>query len=208
MYSMDRKDHWEGVYTTKSVDEVGWFRKHLERSLEMVEAADLAPDARIIDVGGGASTFVDDMVERGYTNLTVLDISSAALEKTKKRLGEAAENVDFVTADITQADLPQAAFDLWHDRAVFHFLTSQREREAYLANLKRALKPGGHFVIAIFADDGPIRCSGLDVERYDLDKLVRTVGPDFRLIDSIRDEHETPFGSVQSFLQAHFAKST
>ncbi|NOT48171.1 MAG: class I SAM-dependent methyltransferase, partial [Acidobacteria bacterium] len=174
-----------------------------DRSLGMIEATGLGLDARIIDVGGGASTLVDDLWERGYKNLTVLDISAAALENSKRRLGEAAQ-VDFIAVDITNASLPQNSFDLWHDRAVFHFLTSTEDRSRYIDNLKCSLKPGGSLIIATFAEDGPLKCSGLDVERYDLEKLVDTLGNEFALAEHARETHQTPFDTQQSFLYARF----
>jgi len=205
--NMDRQAHWQNVYETKAVDAVSWFREHLDRSLEMIGAARLGAEAQIIDVGGGASTLVDDLLERGFTNVTVLDISAAALEKAKLRLGDRAESVDWITADITAVELQERSFDLWHDRAVFHFLISPDDRRRYLENLKSSLKPDGHVVLATFADDGPLKCSGLDVERYDVDKLVKTLGEEFTLIDHVRESHTTPFDTVQNFLYAHFVRS-
>lgn len=199
---MNRQNHWESIYSTKEADGVGWYRKHLEQSLEMIGSADLG--TRIIDVGGGASTLVDDLIERGYEHLTVLDISKTALEKAKLRLGGRAANVDWIAADITKVELPQRSFDLWHDRAVFHFLISPEDQRSYLENLERSLKPGGHVVIATFADDGPPKCSGLEVERYDIDKLSRTLGSTFELFEHSRDIHHTPFETSQSFVYAHF----
>lgn len=203
---MDRANHWENVYATKAVDAVSWYREHLDRSLGMIDATGLAPDASIIDVGGGASTLVDDLLARGYLNITVLDISVQALEKTKERLGDSAAKVEFIAADVTEADLPQSSFDLWHDRAVFHFLTSPDDRRRYTKNLKRSLKPNGHLVIATFADDGPPKCSGLEVERYDLEKLVGTFGSGFELAEHWLEMHQTPFDTLQSFVYARFVR--
>lgn len=203
---MDRKRHWEEVYETKAVNKVSWFREHLDRSLTLIEAAGLDLNARIIDVGGGASTLVDDLLARGYKNLSVLDISAAALESSKRRLGPLAGGAEFIAADITQTVLPERAFDLWHDRAVFHFLTSDEDRGRYVDNLKRSLKPTGHLVIATFADDGPLKCSGLDVERYDQEKLVGTLGSGFELAEHVRETHQTPFETTQSFLYARFVR--
>lgn len=204
---MDTKAHWENVYETNAVDAVSWYRQHLDRSLEIIDALGLNADARIIDVGGGASTFVDDLLARGYSNISVLDISQRALEKTKLRLGESALGIDFIAADITSVSLQPNSFDLWHDRAVFHFLTSDADRAAYLENLRLALKPNGHLIIAAFADDGPLKCSGLEVERYDIEKLVRVVGDGFELAENFRDLHRTPFDTTQSFLYARFVRS-
>lgn len=203
---MDRENHWENVYTTKAVDAVSWFTPHLDSSLKMIDAAGLGPDAAIIDVGGGASTLVDDLLTLGYRYLTVLDISASALENSKQRLGETAY-VNFIAADITNVSLPEHSFDLWHDRAVFHFLTSPEDRRRYIDNLKRSLKPNGHVIIATFAEDGPLKCSGLDVERYDIEKLANTLGSDFELADHLRETHKTPFDTTQSFLYARFVRT-
>lgn len=201
---MDRTIHWENVYNTKAANAVSWYREHLERSLEMIEATGVDLDANIIDVGSGASTLVDDLLARGYKNLTVLDISAVALENSKLRLGNAATSVSFLAADITTVALPEDFFDLWHDRAVFHFLTRAEDRERYLENLRRSLKPQGHVVIATFAEDGPLKCSGLEVERYDVEKLVTTLGPAFDLVEHFRETHQTPFDTLQNFVYARF----
>lgn len=205
---MDRTIHWENVYNTKAANSVSWYREHLERSLEMIEATGVDLDANIIDVGGGASTLVDDLLARGYKNLTVLDISAVALENSKLRLGNAATSVSFLAADITTVALPEDFFDLWHDRAVFHFLTRAEDRERYLENLRRSLKPEGHVVIATFAEDGPLKCSGLDVERYDIEKLIDALGQGFELADHLRETHQTPFETTQSFLYARFVRKS
>jgi ubiquinone/menaquinone biosynthesis C-methylase UbiE len=204
---MKRQSHWDNIYATKDTKGVSWFREHLAPSLELIESAQLNRDAHIIDIGGGASTLVDDLLDLGFTNLTVLDISANALEKIKQRLGEKAAGITWTAADITQVALPENEYDVWHDRAVFHFLTEANDRAAYLKNLNRALKPDGHFIIATFADDGPQKCSGLDVERYNIEKLRRTVGQGFNLIQTFREQHRTPSDTTQNFIYAHFRRA-
>ena len=197
---MDSQTHWEGVYRTKAADQVSWFRPHLETSLRFIERAAPDPSSRIIDVGGGESTLVDDLLARGYRSLTVLDISHTSLDVTRRRLGALADSVEWVAADVTAARLPAAAYDVWHDRAVFHFLTSDADRVAYVARVSESVKPGGHVVIGTFGPEGPLKCSGLDVHRYDAESLHGEFGSRFRLIDSLKEVHETPWGAKQQFL--------
>jgi SAM-dependent methyltransferase len=197
---MNREQHWDGVYGTKAADEVSWFRPHLETSLALIEQAAPDRDSRIIDVGGGESTLVDDLLAKGYNKLTVLDISRTALEVTKLRLGDRAAGVEWLAADVTRIGLPLGAFDLWHDRAVFHFLTEASDREAYVRQVRMAVKPGGHVIIGTFGPEGPTKCSGLNVQRYDAQTLHGEFGSQFRLIESRKELHETPFGTTQQFL--------
>ena len=200
MELMNTQIHWERVYGAKAPDQVSWFRPHLETSLSFIQRS--APDrsARIIDVGGGESTLVDDLLARGYCNLTILDISQTAINVTKARLGALADRVEWLVADITRADLPPNAYDIWHDRAVFHFLTATANRAAYVESVKKSVQPGGHVIIGTFGPEGPTKCSGLDVKRYDADSLHGEFGKRFRLIDSIQELHQTPFGSTQQFV--------
>ena len=197
---MTNKTHWENVYQTRAVDEVSWYRPHLEVSLGLIEHA--APDTggAVIDVGGGEATLVDDLVARGYSDVTVLDISSAAIDVAKGRLGAAAAPVHWITGDITTVELETARYDVWHDRAVFHFLTSADDRAAYVRQVARAVKLGGHVIVATFGPDGPEKCSGLDVVRYDAESLHGEFGPRFRLLDSVTESHETPWGTPQQFM--------
>jgi SAM-dependent methyltransferase len=197
---MNGEMHWENVYVTKAPDQVSWFRAHLETSLSFIERS--APDrsARIIDVGGGESTLVDDLLARGYRSLTVLDISKTAIAVTKARLGGLADRVEWLVADVTSADLPASAYDVWHDRAVFHFLTTAADRAAYVENVRKSVKTGGQVIICTFGPDGPAKCSGLDVQRYDSDSLHGEFGTHFRLIDRLKELHQTPFGTTQQFL--------
>lgn len=198
--SPSTQNHWEKVYRTKAPDTVSWYRAHLERSLELVGR--VAPDrsAAIIDVGGGESTLVDDLLTKGYWNITVLDISPKAIEFSRKRIGEPARHVTWLTADITQAALPPKHYDVWHDRAVFHFLTAADQRAAYVQQVSEAMKPGGHVIVATFGPEGPEKCSGLNVVRYDADSLNEEFGAHFRLMESATELHQTPFGTTQQFL--------
>jgi len=203
---MADKKHWETVYETKPPDTVSWYSPHLETSLALIERA--APDhgAAILDVGGGASTLVDDLLGRGYRDVSVLDISAAALDVTRRRLGAAAAKVDWLATDLLAAKLQPQRYDLWHDRAVFHFLTAQDGRQAYVQQLLHALKPGGHAVIATFGPEGPQRCSGLDTARYDAAALARVLGPGLTLMDSMLEMHPTPFGTNQQFVYTLFRR--
>lgn len=204
---MNQQHHWETVYETKSADAVSWYRAHLERSLALIERAAPDRDAAILDVGGGASTLVDDLLARGYRDVSVLDISSQALATARKRLGAQANTVHWLAADLLDAPLQASRYDLWHDRAVFHFLTDVAQRAAYVRQLTQALKPGGHAVIATFGPDGPTRCSGLDTARYDVAGLAQALGDDFILVDSMLETHVTPSGIAQQFLYTLFQRA-
>ena len=198
--SMSTQSHWEHIYGTKAPDQVSWFRPHLETSLSLIKRSTGDRSARIIDVGGGESTLVDDLLRSGYANLTILDISQTAIDVTKARLGSLAAGVEWLVTDVTRADFPANAYDIWHDRAVFHFLTTPSERAAYVQRVAQAVKPGGHVVIGTFGPQGPTKCSGLDVQRYDADSLHGEFGSRFRLVDSLKELHQTPFGTTQQFL--------
>lgn len=197
---MNPRSHWDSVYSTKAPDRVSWFRPHLDASLATIERAAPDPAARIVDVGGGHSTLVDDLLAAGYRNLTVIDISAAALQIAKVRLGPAADRVDWIVADITRVDFPPGGFDVWHDRAVFHFLTSSTDRAAYVERAAHALRRGGYAIVGTFGPQGPVKCSGLDVRRYDADSLHGEFGARFRLVDSFEELHRTPFGTTQQFV--------
>jgi SAM-dependent methyltransferase len=197
---MDTRTHWEKIYSTKAPESVSWYAPHLATSLALIERAAGATSASIIDVGGGESTLVDDLLARGYANVTVLDISQVAIEATKKRLGSAAERVHWIVADITSAPLRAGAFDVWHDRAVFHFLTAPGQRAAYVRSVAHAVKPGGHVIVGAFGPEGPAKCSGLDVMRYDAESLHHEFGVHFRLVESSKELHQTPLGAAQQFL--------
>lgn len=195
----ERKKHWQTVYQTKSSTDVSWYQFVPNRSLELIKSAAMLPEAAILDVGGGDCTLVDNLLAAGFTDITVLDISSAALDSAKSRLGAAAGGVVWIAADITDWQ-PVRRFDLWHDRAVFHFLVDPTLRRRYLGVLQAALVPGGHVVIATFGPEGPTRCSGLDVQRYSVAELSAVLGSCFRLIRSHLDVHLTPAGREQQFL--------
>ena len=200
---MRNEEHWESIYGRKASEQVSWYRPHLERSLEFIEGAGLSREAAIIDVGGGASTLVDDLLERGYADVTVLDISAAAITNAKTRLGAKAARVTWIVADITSVALPTSRYDFWHDRAVFHFLVDADARRQYVATVRAAVKPDGHVLIATFAPEGPERCSGLDVVRYSADALHAEFGVDFKPIASCREVHTTPWGTAQEFMYCY-----
>lgn len=193
-----RKAHWEDVYTKKGETEVSWFQENPAPSLELIAQTGATPASAIIDIGGGTSRLVDNLIEKGFQDVTVLDLSAAALGAAKARLGASAIKVHWLVADATTWEPPRE-YDVWHDRAAFHFLTDEPDRAAYVARLGRALKVGGHAIIATFALDGPERCSGLPVVRYDGAGLGRTLGLTFRLVGTKRHEHATPWGSQQVF---------
>jgi SAM-dependent methyltransferase len=203
----DRRRHWEHAYSTRATEEVSWFRPHLDTSLALIERLELGPDAPIIDIGGGASTLVDDLVEAGHRELAVLDISAAALAAARERLGEASSSVDWIRADVTGADLPAGKYRLWHDRAVFHFLVDSADRQRYRETMLRALAPDGHAIVATFSPDAPPRCSGLPVRRYTARSLSTELGPDLELIDEAEELHVTPGGVRQSFAYGLFRRA-
>lgn len=200
---MNEQAHWERIYTEKAPDAVSWYRPHLEKSLGLIEQFAPGRSASIIDVGGGESTLVDDLLSRGYESITVLDISQAAIDVSQKRLGASSERVHWQLADITKVELSPSAYDMWHDRAVFHFLTEASDRAAYVRQVVRAVRRGGHVIVSTFGLEGPMKCSGLDVVRYDAESLHEEFGRSFRLLDSSKELHETPFGTVQQFLYCH-----
>lgn len=197
-------EHWEQVYRTKAPEAMSWHAAHLETSLEWIERA--APDraAAIVDVGGGVATLAADLLAKGYSNLTVVDLAAAAIERARSevqsRTGEAADRVRWMVGDVTTLELSSAAYEVWHDRAVFHFLTTPEERAAYVRQVERALTPGGQVVMATFGPEGPERCSGLATCRYDAAGLAREFGAGFAVVRSAVVEHRTPWGAVQPFL--------
>ncbi len=193
-------DHWENVYRSKNFNAVSWFAPHLGESLRLIEQ--LCPDktAAIVDVGGGESTLVDDLWHRHYLDLSVLDISAAAIDFTKRRLGAKAQQVNWHVGDITRYNFGDKKFDLWHDRAVFHFLTDPASRQAYVDLVRSSVKPGGYVLMATFGPNGPLQCSGLDVVRYDDAKLHHEFGEGFHLMGSELSAHHTPMGTDQQFL--------
>jgi len=204
---MTEKDHWEDVYTNKSSEEVSWFQSHSTKSLELINNTGLPLFASLIDVGGGASVLVDDLMKLGYSKLQVLDLSLAALKTAQERLGAAYQQVEWIEADVTDTSLKHLNVDLWHDRAVFHFLTEKVQRQKYIDNLTHILNKGGHVIIATFADDGPLKCSGLDICRYNHNTLALELGEGFSLVSHHKETHDTPFNTKQNFIYCHFIKN-
>ncbi len=196
----DLKNHWEEVYATKAPDAVSWYRAHLERSLQLIQRVATSTSSPIIDVGGGESTLVDDLLAAGYADVSVLDISETAIRVARERLGDRAERVHWIAGDVTKVPLEPRRYEIWHDRAVFHFLTDEESRAAYVAQVNRAVKPGGYVLVATFGPEGPTKCSGLDVVRYDAEGLHDEFGAPFVLVDSGTELHTTPFGTTQQFL--------
>jgi len=203
---MTDKSLWENIYASKSAQEVSWYREHLNTSLDFIQKCRLAPDASIIDVGGGASTLADDLCALGYVNVSVLDISKTSLEKARQRLGALADRVQWMEGDMTRVQLPFQHYDLWHDRAVFHFLTDSSAQQAYVKAATRAVKSGGYIIIATFSPEGPAKCSGLPVQRYDAETLARKFS-DCVLLDSQMEIHQTPSGTSQSFTYVRLKKT-
>jgi len=204
--SVTVKSHWEDVYSTKAVTEVSWFRPHLETSMALIRKTGVARDGHIIDVGGGASTLVDDLLAEGYGHVTVLDVAEAALADSRKRLGEKASEVTWLAANVTDTSLSPNTYDVWHDRAVFHFLTEAADRDKYVRLARRSIKPGGYAVIATFGLEGPEKCSGLDVVRYSARALAEELGAGFALVESHVEQHQTPAGWTQQFLYCLFRR--
>jgi SAM-dependent methyltransferase len=204
--TMDPREHWQRVWTSKPPADVSWYEREPATSLQLIGAVALPKDGHVVDVGGGASTLVDHLLGQGFTRVTVVDISDAALEVARNRLGQLGEAVRWLVADVRQLDLKEQV-DLWHDRAVFHFLTTPSDQDAYLSALRKAVRPGGHVVIATFGRRGPQKCSGLRVERYDADKLSRRLGAGFERRRVLEREHVTPSGATQDFTYGLFRRA-
>lgn len=200
---MSQREHWDEVYRRKGPGEASWYRPHLDRSIQFIERAGLSPSAAILDVGGGASTLVDDLLDRGFTNVTVLDLSEKAMAEAKERLGERGKTITWLIGDITQIELPIHHFDFWHDRAVFHFLTEEGARRRYVTAVRRSLKPDGHILVATFGPAGPDHCSGLDVVRYSAEGIHEQFGEEFRRVGSETEIHQTPWGAEQEFVYCY-----
>jgi 2-polyprenyl-3-methyl-5-hydroxy-6-metoxy-1,4-benzoquinol methylase len=205
MGSANRREHWDAVYASKGEAEVSWFQDTPEPSLELLRLVGARPSSALVDIGGGASRLVDNLVAAGFEDLTVLDLSEAALAAARARLGQKAGKVTWIASDVTQWR-PSRTYDIWHDRAALHFLTEPTDQAAYARTLSEALRPGGHAIIASFALDGPERCSGLPVRRHSAESLGALLGTDFVLIDSRRHAHVTPWQSVQSFQFSTFRR--
>lgn len=197
---MESKSHWEQVYQSKAPEAVSWYAPHLETSIKLIQQATTDEQAAIIDVGGGEATLVDDLLDHDHQRISVLDISQTAIDIARTRLGGKGANVAWYCSDITSATLPESNFDVWHDRAVFHFLTNENDRRKYIRQVIRSVKHGGHVIISTFGPEGPDKCSGLDVVKYDADTLHTEFGKNFQLIESSTEIHHTPFGTTQQFL--------
>jgi SAM-dependent methyltransferase len=204
---MNQKDHWEQVYSTRLIQKLGWYEPHLQTSLSWIKGLNLAVGAPVIDVGGGASTLVDDLLEEGYRSITVLDISEKAASTVRARLGKRAELATWLEGDITSIDLPKHHFELWHDRAVFHFFTEQKQQRKYRENILNALKPGGHLIVGTFAPEAPAKCSGLPVQRYSPEQLENALGGEFELKRHHKELHITPGGVEQMYLYCQFHRT-
>jgi SAM-dependent methyltransferase len=204
--SASSKEHWEHIYRTRQVDEVSWYQEHPDSSLRLIRATGVPKTAKIIDVGGGASRLVDELLADGYSELTVLDVSATALDAARERLGARASTVKWIAADITRADFLPFEYDVWHDRAVFHFLASAEDRDSYVSAVLKAVKRGGHVIVATFAEDGPDHCSGLPVMRYSADALHSEFGASFELVAHEKEAHETPRGVIQQFVYCYCRK--
>ena len=197
---MDNHTHWQSIYNEKDVTQVSWFQEHADTSLRIIQQYVNNKNATIIDIGAGASPLVDDLLEAGYAKIEVLDISSQALAIAQKRLGDKQKKVTWHSVDILKAKLPAQSYDVWHDRAVFHFLTNEADRTRYVEQVCHALKPNGKVIISTFGPDGPLKCSGLPIVRYDHDSLHSEFGSGFKLIEHGQEDHLTPDGSVQKFI--------
>lgn len=199
-----RQEHWETIHTQKDPTRVSWYQPHLERSLEMIGRFAPSVGTRIIDIGGGASTLVDDLLSKGYQAICVLDISEKALERIQARLGERAATIEWRVGDITTIQLPEHQYDLWHDRAVFHFLVDSQDRQKYVSQLRSSLKSGSIALLSTFSLNGPEKCSGLPVRRYDAASLQTELGDEFELVNSGTELHHTPFDTQQEFIYCAF----
>lgn len=200
------REHWNKVYGEKREDEVSWFQVRPDASLDLIARTRVDPNAKIVEVGGGASRLVDALLDAGYRDVLVVDIAAPALTQAKARLGSSASRVKWLTSDVTRWE-PDAPFDVWHDRAVFHFMVNPEERKAYRETMLRAVKRGGNVIIGTFASDGPERCSGLPVRRYEPNTIAAELGPDLELVESVREDHVTPGGKVQRFQFSRFVRT-
>lgn len=205
MGGIDRKAHWDKVYQSKVPEELTWYQARPETSLRLIESAGLDTDARILDVGGGTSTLVDCLLDLGYRKLGVLDVSPVVLQRAQRRLGARGSSIEWLEADVTRYE-PSRSWDLWHDRAVLHFLTDPEDVAGYRRSMLAALALDGQAVVATFGPEGPPKCSGLDVRRYDPDSLLEALGPRMQLVESVLEEHVTPKHATQQFLFCRFRR--
>ena len=200
-----KKQHWETVFTSKAENEVSWYQTEPKTSIQLIQACKVAKDAKIIDIGGGDSYLIDSLLDLGYTNLFLLDISEAAIERAKKRLGEKAKHVTFIVSDSLHFHSDEK-FDVWHDRASFHFFTEASDIEQYKNNVIANTNQNAHLIIGTFSEDGPLKCSGLPITQYSVDKMEAVFGQDFELENCFTEDHETPFNTVQNFIFCHYMK--
>ena len=200
-----KNQHWETVFTTKAENEVSWYQKQPQTSIQLVQACKVAKDAKIIDIGGGDSYLIDNLLELGYTNLFLLDISEAAIERAKKRLGDKAQNVTFIVSDSLHFQSDEK-FDVWHDRASFHFFTEVNEIEQYKNNVIVNTTQNAHLIFGTFSEDGPLKCSGLLITQYSVEKMEAVFGEDFELENCFTEDHQTPFDTIQNFIFCHYIK--
>lgn len=198
-----QKNHWEKVYQTKTPDEVSWTQEKPQTSLDLINSCALGKEAKIIDIGGGDSTLVDFLLEEGYQNITVLDISAKALERAQKRLGAQAEKVTWIEADVAEFE-PKETYDIWHDRAAFHFLTQQEHIRKYLQITKENVT--GYMILATFSINGPKKCSGLDIQQYDEESITSLFKENFEKLSCFTEDHTTPFNTIQNFIFCRFRK--
>lgn len=204
---MSIETHWNRVYTDKAVTQVSWFQLHASQSIQLIQSLKLEPDAAMIDVGAGASILADELLDLGYSNLTVLDISNMALQQSQQRLGDRAHLIHWKVANLLSVEFEPESYQVWHDRAVFHFLTQPQEQKRYIQQVKTAVQPLGYVIVATFAEDGPLKCSGLEVQRYSIAQLQQQFAePDFRFISSVQDVHITPNQQTQKFNYVVFQK--
>jgi len=202
---IERSAHWEDVYASKDETEVSWFQESPAISLNLIKKANPDHEAAVIDIGGGASRLVDSLLHEGYRSIAVLDLSAHALDAARKRIGPAAAGVDWIVADVTTWQ-PTRLYDVWHDRAAFHFLTEPRDRMAYVERVRSAVRPGGQVIIGTFAPDGPEKCSGLPVQRHDSASLAAELGTSFELLETHKETHHTPWNSTQAFQFSRFRR--
>ena len=202
---MNKKEHWDSIYSTKKINEVSWYQKVPETSLQLIRNASISKKSKIIDIGGGDSLLVDNLIEEGYSDLSVLDISSKAIEKTQNRLGDKASDINFIASDITKFD-SNTEFDIWHDRAVFHFLTEKTQIDKYKSLVRNVITPGGHLIIGTFSENGPNKCSGIAITKYSIQELSDLFSDSFTVENSFQESHSTPFNTKQEFSFVHLKR--
>jgi len=207
METINKKDHWEKIYSTKQATEVSWFQAYPKTSMEFTKLFDLPKNAAIIDIGGGDSNFADSLIEKGYSNITVLDISEKAIEKAKKRLGEKAAGINWIISDVTEFN-PSSQYDFWHDRAAFHFLTTEGQADKYVEIAKKGIANNGYLILGTFSESGPKKCSGLEIKQYSEETMSSKFEKYFQRIKCIKEDHQTPFNTTQNFLFCSFQKET